>query len=67
MSTKAITDMREVHDIELAMHVIQGPLISTPIVDDTALPDDEFDTLLDMILRALGVRGAADPVVPKSN
>lgn len=54
-------------NIELAMHVIQGPLISKRIVDDTALTDDEFDTLLDMILRALGVRGAADPVVPKGS
>lgn len=40
-------------DIELAMHVIQGPLISKRIVDNSDLTDDEFDTLLEMTVRAL--------------
>lgn len=40
-------------NIELAMHVIQGPLISKRIVDNSDLTDDEFDTLLEMTLRAL--------------
>jgi AcrR family transcriptional regulator len=40
-------------DIELAMHVIQGPLISKRIVENSDLTDDEFEALLDMTLRAL--------------
>ena len=40
-------------NIELAIHVIQGPLISKRIVDNSYLTDDEFDTLLDMTVRAL--------------
>ena len=52
---------------DMATRVIRGPLISKPIIDDTALTEDEFDTLLDIILRALGVRGAADTVVPKGS
>lgn len=40
-------------NIELAMHLIQGPLISKRIVDNSELTDDEFDALLDMTYRAL--------------
>lgn len=40
-------------NIELAMHVIQGPLISKRIVNNSELTDDEFEILLDMTLRAL--------------
>ena len=40
-------------NIELAMHVIQGPLISKRIIDNSDLTEDEFDTLLAMTLRAL--------------
>lgn len=40
-------------NIELAMHVIQGPLISKRIVDNSELTDDEFDALLEMTVRAL--------------
>lgn len=47
-------------DIELAMHVIQGPLISKRIVDNSDLTDDEFDTLLEMTVRAL-----VDTTAPK--
>ncbi len=35
------------------MHLIQGPLISKRIVDNSELTDDEFDALLDMTYRAL--------------
>ena len=35
------------------MHMIQGPLISKRIVDNSDLTDDEFDTLLEMTYRAL--------------
>lgn len=47
-------------NIELAMHVIQGPLISKRIVDNSDLTDDEFDTLLEMTVRAL-----VDTTAPK--
>ncbi len=40
-------------NIELAMHIIQGPLISKRFIDNSDLTDDEFDTLLDMTVRAL--------------
>ena len=41
-------------DIDLAMHVIQGPLISIRIVDDRDVSDDELDRLLGMTMSALG-------------
>lgn len=47
-------------DIELAIHVIQGPLISKRIVDNSDLTDEEFDTLLQMTVRAL-----VDTTAPK--
>ncbi|MFT7649007.1 MAG: AcrR family transcriptional regulator [Candidatus Poriferisodalaceae bacterium] len=40
-------------DIELASHVIQGPLMSKRFVDNSELTEDEFEALLDMILGAL--------------
>ncbi len=40
-------------DIEAAMHIIQGPLISQRIVDNSAVTDRELETMLDMITRAL--------------
>jgi AcrR family transcriptional regulator len=40
-------------NIELAMHLIQGPLISKRIIDNSDLTDEEFETLLAMTLRAL--------------
>lgn len=52
-------------NIELAMHLIQGPLISKRIVDNTALTDDEFDTLHDMAMRALGVKTGAARIAPR--
>ena len=48
-------------NIELAMHLIQGPLISKRIVDNSDLTDDEFETLLEMTVRALvGPRADSD-------
>jgi AcrR family transcriptional regulator len=41
-------------NIEMALHIIQGPLMSKRIVDNAELTDDEFETLLAMIVRALG-------------
>ncbi len=41
-------------DIALAMHLIQGPLISKRIVDNSDLTDAEFESLLGMTVRALG-------------
>jgi len=40
-------------DVEMAMHFIQGPLISRRIVDNSDLTDEDFETLLDMTVRAL--------------
>jgi AcrR family transcriptional regulator len=40
-------------NIEMAMHLIQGPLISKRIVDNSELSSSEFDTLLEMTVRAL--------------
>ncbi len=40
-------------NIEMAMHVIQGPLISKRIVDNSVFTDGEFETLLDTTYRAL--------------
>jgi AcrR family transcriptional regulator len=42
-------------DVALAMHVIQGPLISQRIVDNSEVSDRELEQMLDMTLRALGV------------
>lgn len=42
-------------DIDFAMHMIQGPLISKRIVDNSDVTPPELDRLLDMTLRALGV------------
>ena len=48
-------------NVEMALHLIQGPLISKRIVDDSALTEAEFDSLLDMTCRAL----ADSPVEPR--
>lgn len=41
-------------DIDLAMHVIQGPLISMRIVANEDVSQGHLDALIDMTLRALG-------------
>lgn len=46
--------------VEMAMHVIQGPLISKRIVENSELTDEEFETLLTMTCRALGARPTAN-------
>lgn len=46
------------------MHVIQGPLISKRIVDNSGLTDDDFETLLEMTVRALDIRTAAESDSP---
>ncbi len=43
-------------DVAMAMHIIQGPLISMRIVDNSEVSDRDLDTLLDMTVRALGAR-----------
>lgn len=40
--------------IELAMHLVQGPLISMRVIGNTRLADDEFEQLVEMSVRALG-------------
>ena len=40
-------------NIELAMHIIQGPIISNRIIDNSDLTDDDLETLLEMTHRAL--------------
>jgi len=40
-------------DIDMAMHMIQGPLISMRIVDDSEVSDHDLETMLDMTVRAL--------------
>ena len=40
-------------NIELAMHLIQGPMISKRIVDNSELTDYEFEALLEMTVRGL--------------
>lgn len=42
-------------DLDLALHVIQGPLISQRIVDDRDVSDDELERMLNATIRALGV------------
>ncbi len=42
-------------DLDLAMHIVQGPLISKRIVANDDVSATELDRLLDMTLRALGV------------
>jgi AcrR family transcriptional regulator len=42
-------------DVDLAMHLIQGPLISQRIVDDRDVSDSDLERMLDMTVRALGV------------
>jgi len=43
-------------DLDLAMHIIQGPFISKRIVDNTDITPDQIETMVDMAIRALGGR-----------
>lgn len=40
-------------DVDMAMHVIQGPLISMRIVDNSEVSDRDLETMLDMTMRSL--------------
>lgn len=48
-------------DVDLAIHLIQGPLISRRFIENSELTDHELDTLLDMTVRALAGTGPAAP------
>ncbi len=41
-------------DVGMAMHIIQGPLISLRIVDNSDVSESDLTRMLDMTLRALG-------------
>lgn len=41
-------------DLDVAMHIIQGPFISHRIVDNSDVSETDFQRMLDMIVRALG-------------
>jgi AcrR family transcriptional regulator len=41
-------------DVDVAMHIIQGPLISQRIVDDTDVSERDLQRLLDITVRGLG-------------
>lgn len=41
-------------DIDMAMHIIQGPLISMRIVDNSEVSEHELAQMLDLTVRALG-------------
>ena len=45
-------------DLDMAMHIIQGPLISQRIVNDSEVSDRDLGRMLDMTVRALGVADA---------
>ena len=44
-------------DVGMAMHIIQGPLISQRIVDNSDVSESDLAHMLDMTVRALGVTG----------
>lgn len=44
-------------DADLAMHIIQGPLISQRIVDNSDVSERDLQHMLDMTVRALGAGG----------
>jgi len=41
-------------DVDMAMHIIQGPLISMRIVANDEVGDHDLETMLDMTVKALG-------------
>jgi AcrR family transcriptional regulator len=44
-------------DVDMAMHIIQGPLISQRIVDNSDVSESDLERMLDMTVRALGADG----------
>jgi AcrR family transcriptional regulator len=47
-------------DVDMAMHMIQGPLISQRIVDDSDVSESDLARMLDLTIRALGVADVND-------
>ena len=45
-------------DVDMAMHIIKGPLISQRIVDNSDVSDSDLERMLDMTVRALGADDA---------
>ncbi len=48
-------------DLDMALHFVQGPLISQRIVDNSDVSPTELDLMLDMTLRALGAVSIDSP------
>jgi AcrR family transcriptional regulator len=46
-------EVRPELDLELAMHIVQGPFISKRIIENQDVTEAEFEALLDMIVDAL--------------
>ncbi len=46
-------------DLDLAMHIIQGPFISKRIVDNSDIDSDELETMVSMAIEALTRHGQA--------
>src|SRR6056297_603608 len=44
-------------DVDMAMHIVQGPLISQRIVDNSDVTDSDLERMLDMTVRALDADG----------
>ena len=44
-------------DVDMAMHIVQGPLISQRIVDNDEVSESDLGRMLDMTVRALGAAG----------
>ena len=44
-------------DVDMAMHIIQGPLISQRFVDNSDVSESDLERMLDMTVRALGADG----------
>lgn len=40
-------------DLDLAMHMVQGPMISKRIIENEEPTPEQFDAMIDMIIRAL--------------
>jgi AcrR family transcriptional regulator len=51
-------------DLDLAMHIIQGPFISKRIVDNSDISQEELEAMVDMAIRALTGWTPQKPVPP---
>lgn len=43
-------------DLEMALHLIQGPMISKRIIDGTEVIDDDLETMVDLVIDGLAGR-----------